>query len=67
VFPATHGSLVQLDDSVSIKNMGGCWNNRTEGEIGPELSWPRRGRSCGGITGLGKVRNLWSLVSDLKQ
>jgi hypothetical protein len=42
VFPTTHGSLVQLDDSVSIKGMGGCWNNSTEGEIGPELSWLRR-------------------------
>jgi hypothetical protein len=43
VFPVTRGSLVQLDDLVSIKDMGGCWNNSTEGEIGPELSWPRRG------------------------
>jgi hypothetical protein len=36
------GGLVQLDGSVSIKSMEGCWNNNTEGEIGPELSWPRR-------------------------
>ena len=43
VFPTTHGSLVQLDGSVSIKSMKGCWNNNTKGEIGPELSWPRQG------------------------
>ena len=38
VFPTTHGSLVQLDGSVSIKNTRGWWNNNTEGEIRPELS-----------------------------
>jgi hypothetical protein len=43
VFPAMGGGLVQLDGSVSIKSMEGCWNNNTEGEIGPELSWSRRG------------------------
>jgi hypothetical protein len=39
------GGLVQSDGSVSIKSMEGCWNNNTEGEIGPELSWPRVGGS----------------------
>jgi hypothetical protein len=48
VFPAMGGGLVQLDGSVSIKSMEGCWNNNTEGEIRTELSWPRRGVLRGG-------------------
>jgi hypothetical protein len=42
------GGLDQLDGSVSIKSMEGCWNNNTEGEIGPELSWPWRSVLRGG-------------------
>jgi hypothetical protein len=41
VFQAIHGGLIQLGGSMSIKSMEGCWNNNTEGEIGPELSWTR--------------------------
>jgi hypothetical protein len=41
VFQAIHGGLIQLGGSMSIKSMEGCRNNNTEGEIGPELSWPR--------------------------
>jgi hypothetical protein len=48
VFQAIHGGLIQLGGSVSIKSMEGCWNNNTEGEIGPELSWSWWGCSCGG-------------------
>jgi hypothetical protein len=41
VFQVIHGGLIQLGGSVSIKTMEGCWNNNIEGEIGPEMSWPR--------------------------
>jgi hypothetical protein len=41
VFQVIHGGLIQLGSLLSIKSMEGCWNNNTEGEIGPELSWPR--------------------------
>jgi hypothetical protein len=63
VFQVIHGGLIQLGSLLSIKSMEGCWNNNTEGEIGPELSWPRWGCSCGGENRIGGSMKL-ELSSD---
>jgi hypothetical protein len=60
--PANWGGLVRFNGSVSIKSKQGCWNKETEGEIGPESGWPRRGlavRSSWVFWGKSQIEAFW--------
>jgi hypothetical protein len=43
-----------LDGSVIIKSKQECRNKNAEGEIGPDLGWPRRAWFYGGGNSFGK-------------